>query len=120
MIVLKPMFINADYEKIFDIELIQLEWRFILESLKTHCNDFEYNKAEGFKIWWWAVDDEDEGDGEEEIRRTCLLHIDTIEPTVQHINRFKQNFTERKMEQDHPRYTDEFDTLYLTFEAVDE
>lgn len=118
MIVLKPMFINANYEKIFDAELIDMEWQFVIDSIKDHCKCFGYDKADGFKLWWWAVDDEDEGNGEEEIRRTCLININSIEPTEQHINRFKLNTTMRKMEQDHPRYRADFDTLYLTFEPI--
>ena len=139
MIVLKPMFINANYEKIFDEELIDMEWQFIIDSITAHCKNFEYDKADGFKIWWWAVDDdkvevedkvEDKDEVEDEVedkvedegyggaRRTCIININGIEPTEQHINRFRTNTIEKKMEPGHPRYSDEFDTLYLTFEPI--
>jgi len=123
MIVLKPMFINANYEKIFDEELIDMEWQFIIDSITAHCKNIEYDKADGFKIWWWAVDDdevedkvEDEGYGG--ARRTCIININGIEPTEQHINRFRTNTIKKKMEPGHPRYSDVFDTLYLTFEPI--
>ena len=122
MIVLKPMFINANYEKIFDEELIYMEWQFIIDSIKAHCKNLEYDKADGFKIWWWAADNDDEDDDEDEgyggDRRTCIININGIEPTVQHINRFRNNTTEKKMEPGHPRYSNDCDTLYLTFEPI--
>ena len=117
MIVLKPLFVNADGEKIFDIKLINLKWNFILNIIKTYCKQYKYDKENGFKIWWWATDD-----NEDEINhmdRTGFINIDGIEPTDQYINTF--NIILEKIEKDelgeeYKNYIHDVRHLLLTFD----
>jgi len=114
MIVIKPTFVNINYDNIYDTELISLEWNFVLDTIQEHCKDFEYDKVEGFKLWWWAVHDEDDVNA---LDRTCLLNINGIEPTEQIINRFKSLSVEKEIDINHPNYNPEYNMLQLRFEV---
>ena len=114
MIVIKPTFVNMNYENIYDTDLISLEWNFVLDTIQEHCKDFEYDRADGFKLWWWAVHDEEDANA---LDRTCLLNINGIEPTDQIINRFKCISAEKEIDINHPYYNPEYNMLQLRFEV---
>ena len=115
MIVIKPAFVNMNYENEYNTELISLEWDFVLNTIQEHCKEFGYNKADGYKLWWWAVHDEDDHDNA--FDRTCLIHINGIEPTDQIINRFKSLSVAKEMDINHPNYNHEYNMLHLRFEV---
>jgi hypothetical protein len=117
MIVVKPTFVNPNGVQEYDTELISLEWKFVLDTLKDHCKEFKYDQTAGFKIWWWAEDDDE---NEQEVDRTCLLHINSVEPTEQIKNRFSTVVVSKKMSKDHPKYSPEYHTLHLRFDMVEQ